>query len=421
MHMLDKGKLIRLYRKKLGWTQQSLANVVNTSVSTISRIELGKYDPSRELLSRIQETLQIEEFTAQEDQPLSNKLHSWHRSISQGNYTTAQKYYNELREVPAPYFYENKGLHVLCHFLYALIRHRTDIATKHVTDVQHYIETQTTTHTFPFQKALSLYYLEIHHINYALCYLNVASKLHPEKSAIDGDIHLYYALAYEEIGNYQDSNSYADTALKLYQSSMNLPSALLSNILLLKNAIYSMQQSNTIIIEKLHHILAHYTSIYTSYIHYVLSLAYFENNDVDNALKYNKKAIANEKNPLQKAKYILFTSYLYAIQKKPDLALTYINSANKLNKQKKYTYYCYLLEGILLQIHGTDNYRTKISEEILPYFQTTGDRTAQNYCHAILGNVSQQLHIYKEASAHYLCVDANNTHFMRLLTIYPKK
>ena len=51
------GNLIRDARKHRGWTQQQLADVLNTSQSAVNRIERGHQNMSLEMLARIGEAL----------------------------------------------------------------------------------------------------------------------------------------------------------------------------------------------------------------------------------------------------------------------------------------------------------------------------------------------------------------------------
>src|SRR3954451_21445516 len=51
------GKLIRDARQHRGWTQQQLADVLNTSQSAVNRIERGHQNVSLEMLARIGEAL----------------------------------------------------------------------------------------------------------------------------------------------------------------------------------------------------------------------------------------------------------------------------------------------------------------------------------------------------------------------------
>src|SRR3954471_22825419 len=54
------GNLIRDARKHRGWTQQQLADVLNTSQSAVNRIERGHQNLSLEMLARIGEALDSE-------------------------------------------------------------------------------------------------------------------------------------------------------------------------------------------------------------------------------------------------------------------------------------------------------------------------------------------------------------------------
>ena len=54
------GTLIRTARKHRGWTQQQLADVLNTSQSAINRIERGHQNLTLEMVARIGEALDSE-------------------------------------------------------------------------------------------------------------------------------------------------------------------------------------------------------------------------------------------------------------------------------------------------------------------------------------------------------------------------
>ena len=54
------GNLIRDARKHRGWTQQQLADELNTSQSAVNRIEQGHQNLTLEMLARIGEALDSE-------------------------------------------------------------------------------------------------------------------------------------------------------------------------------------------------------------------------------------------------------------------------------------------------------------------------------------------------------------------------
>lgn len=418
--MYDKGKLIRKYRKELNWTQEKLASKVNTSVSTISKIESGKYQPSAELMLKIQKVLQMKELIHQEYHPLFSQLTSWQQSITQRNYAEANKYYNELKKFPITYYYDQKGLLSLCNFLHALIVERTDLASNYLEKIQKYAEVLSPTNNYPYIKAIGFYYLLLDHLSDALRYFRDATNVNPEMLERDGEIHLYYAYAYEKIGNNLDSVFHGFTALTIFQSTFNQPNTLLSRLILIKNAIDSQNKPIAKIIQELHNILTNYTSIHKNYIYYVLSIAYLQNKDYNNALRYCKNAMNNEKIPMKKAKYIFFIAYIYALLQNPQMSLNYIEGAKKMKKGKKYEYSFYLLKGIIQQVHGNEDYRRKITDEIIPYFELTGNLLEKNYCHAILGNVFYEKKSYKDAANHFY-INPGNFYIRELLAKYPQK
>ncbi|SFM26910.1 Tetratricopeptide repeat-containing protein [Gracilibacillus orientalis] len=408
------------YRKKLNWTQGELAKKVNTSTSMISKIESGKYHPPEKLMSKILKVLNIKELTYPEYHPLIAQLTSWQQSIVQRNYATANKHYKELQKFPISYFYNQLALYSLCNFQQELIYFRTDQASKFLEDVQKYADTLSPVNNYPYIKAIGLYYLLLDQLKDAFTYFNVAIKMNPDLFEKDGEIHLYYAFAYDKIGQALDSTTHATTALSIFQSKLNQPNILLSRIVKIKNTLRSQNQPIQETIQELHDILDNYTSIHTNYIYYLLSIAYFQNNDFEHALKYNKKAIRHEKISALKVRYIFFIAYVYALLKDDEMALTVIEGGISINKDKKYEYFFYLLKGIIQGTHGTEAYRQKVAEEIIPYFQLKGNMLEKNYCHAILGDVYYHIQFYKEAANQYY-IYPGNSYISELLTKYPQK
>ncbi|MGP4038839.1 helix-turn-helix domain-containing protein [Gracilibacillus sp. D59] len=416
----DKGKLVRKYRKELNWTQGKLAKKVDTSTSTISKIEADKYQPPAELMSKIQKVLQIEELTYHENHPLINQLTSWQQSLSQRNYATANKYYNELKKFPITYFYSQKGLYSLCHFKHALHLYRTDIASMFLDDVKKCADTLSSVNSYPYMKTIGLYYLLRDHLNDAFTYLNDAIRMNPDMFERDGEIHLYYAFAYAKMGQNLDSTNHASTALSIFQSKLNQPNILLSRIIKIKNNMRSPNHPIEEIIQELHSILDNYTSIHKYYIYYMLGIAYLQNNDFEGALRYCRKAVNNEKIKPLKVKYIFFTAYMYMLREDTKMALTYIEAGIRINQDKKYQYFFQLLKEIMQGTYGTEAYRQKISEEIIPYFESTGNLVEKNYCHALLGDVYYHIKSYKQAANHYY-IYPGNSYIAELLAKYPQK
>ena len=54
------GKNVKYYRFKKHYTQEKLANLINTSPKYISRIELGQHNPSLDMIERIANALNVE-------------------------------------------------------------------------------------------------------------------------------------------------------------------------------------------------------------------------------------------------------------------------------------------------------------------------------------------------------------------------
>lgn len=56
---MNLGKKIKIARLNLGWTQEELADQIQTSAKTIQRIESGKVNPRSSTLKALSEVLQV--------------------------------------------------------------------------------------------------------------------------------------------------------------------------------------------------------------------------------------------------------------------------------------------------------------------------------------------------------------------------
>ena len=54
------GQNVKYYRFKKHYTQEKLANLINTSPKYISRLELGQHNPSLDMVERIATALNVE-------------------------------------------------------------------------------------------------------------------------------------------------------------------------------------------------------------------------------------------------------------------------------------------------------------------------------------------------------------------------
>lgn len=54
------GQNVKYYRFKLNYTQEKLASLVETSPKYISRIELGKHNPSLSMIDKLAQALMVE-------------------------------------------------------------------------------------------------------------------------------------------------------------------------------------------------------------------------------------------------------------------------------------------------------------------------------------------------------------------------
>lgn len=59
-HKIRIGKRIAELRKERGWSQNKLAQLTGIDSSNIGKIELGKYNPSLDILSRIGDVLGVQ-------------------------------------------------------------------------------------------------------------------------------------------------------------------------------------------------------------------------------------------------------------------------------------------------------------------------------------------------------------------------
>ncbi|UOQ87030.1 helix-turn-helix domain-containing protein [Gracilibacillus salinarum] len=414
----DRGKIVRKYRKMLGWSQTKLGNHVNTSASIISRFEAGKYTLTEEKITQIQQALNIKEITYPAYHPLLDKLNAWQKSISMGNHQKADDYYKQFKDVSIRSLNDETGLYSLCHFRYGLMKFNLDYAEAFLEDVKKHADVIPTPYGYLYYKSIGCYYLLRSQMGDAWTYLHVAKKLDKEQFTHDGEIHLYYALAYYLRENFADSHEHAVKAMMLFQDKMNQPNILYSRFLVIKNQI--RRESTPTIIEQLHTILENYPSTHRFYIYYLISYAYLQQDEYEQALKYIRKALHHETNPFFKERYLYLYAYIYALMGDVEMTITMINGGLKMATSEKYQYRFYILKEIVQCTYGSESFRRRVSEEIIPFYQSNGDVVEANYCHAILGDVYYRLKSYKQACKHYY-VFPGNRFISHLLQKYPVK
>ncbi|UOQ50298.1 helix-turn-helix domain-containing protein [Gracilibacillus caseinilyticus] len=414
----DRGKIVKKYRKLRGWSQTQLGNEVGASTSAISKLESGKSTPSEEIMNNIQQVLNIREITYAEYHPLLQKLNAWQKSISMGNHKIADSYHHEFKDLSIRSLHDQTGLYSLCHFRYALMKFNLDYAGAFLEDVKKHADVIPASYSYHYYKSLGCYYLLRSQMADAWTYLKVAAKLDKEQFNHDGEIHLYYALAYYFRENFADSHQHAIKALILFQDKMNQPNILYSRFLVIKNQI--RKEATTTIIEQLHTILDNYPSTHKYYIYYLISSAYMQQDDYEQALKYIRKALHHETNPFFRERYLYLYAYIYALMGDVEMTITMINGGLKMAISEKYQYRFYILKEIVQRTYGSESFRKRVSEEIIPFYQSNGDVVEAKYCHAILGDVYYRLRSYKQACKHYY-VFPGNRFISHLLQKYPVK
>lgn len=65
--MRDYGRIFRKKRKKLGYNQQKMADLLGVSQSFVSEIEIGKKNPSLEIFFLMCEILEIKLFPDEDE------------------------------------------------------------------------------------------------------------------------------------------------------------------------------------------------------------------------------------------------------------------------------------------------------------------------------------------------------------------
>ncbi|GAB2538148.1 helix-turn-helix domain-containing protein [Gracilibacillus alcaliphilus] len=419
--MYEVGKLIKFHRKKKNWSQQQLARKVNRSISTICKIELGKQQPSKQLLLHIFQVLNVNRHIKRKRPKLSRQLFTWQKNMTNQQFDVADRYYHHFKQVGITDSDDHIELYRLCQFQYALLHYNTEHASKLLPHLIKYTEVFSPQISYPYYKAISYYFILKQHFANALTYLNKAVAAHPKQAKKDSDIHLYYAISYYYMNKNQQATDYVNKALQLSQNALSPSHMLSSRLFMIINSFTGQvpMETNTVTVELLN-MLEHAKGMNAFFIHYALGKSYVESQDYESALKYSKINLRQQTSPFLKQIALLFCSFVYLLKQETEQALRLIGSAEEMKLSKALEYEFFILKAIAQQSYGSEEFHHKVRKKIIPFFQNTNNIQAIYYCHAILGTANYQKHNYKEAANHYL-IFPGNMYTKELLNKYPQR
>ncbi|WP_066190693.1 helix-turn-helix domain-containing protein [Gracilibacillus timonensis] len=400
--MYEVGRIIKIHRNKKKWSQKQLAHLAKCSISTISKLEQGKQEPSPELLLRIFQALELEAL-AKENKPIRfQQLSNWLKSIAHRQYESADSHYQHLKDFPIACFGNQKEQRHLCHFRYALLYCDLEKAERYLPHVISYTEVLASPVSYPYLKAVGYYFMLKRHFIHALTYLNKAAESYPKQLEHDGELHLYYANTYYHMKKHARTHEHAAKAFQLFQNSWNTANMVLSRLLLMINSFVDRTLAHHHLTSELQTMLDNDGKSNHYFIYYVLGMVHADKKDYESALKYSKLNLRQSAQGLTlKLNAMLFAAYIYLLRKERDKAIHVIQTAEKSKLSKAFEYQFFILKGIAKRTYHSELFLQRLKDKVLPFFERTGDWMSIDYCHDILGYVTYHKHNYKAAANHY--------------------
>lgn len=418
--MYEIGQLIKYHRKKMNLTLKQLGGkMVGYSAAAISKIEAGKYNPPKHMLEAIQKALHIKELVYDKQHPVYVKLSAWQKEIAQNNIAESTEYYLQMQQYPVSFYTNYESVYLLQRFQHSLLCFHIEEAASLVCHIQETALRVPQQDAYHYNKSLAFFYVLQDQLKNAHIYLRVAKRSDKNIFEEDGAAHLYQAILYSKMENYIDSNHHASIAIKFFLESMNNENLLLSRIILIINDIPLGKTASAI--PALHKLLENNrNSIHTTFIQYILSLAYLFENNYDASLKHSREAINKEDRKSLRVAYLYLRAFTYVLIGNKDNANVYISGGLKLKQGKKYDYKFYILHHIVQQSYGEESFKQKMKKEIIRYYQQTGDKAELDFCYVLLGKIHYDQQHYKQ-SADYFFQATSKHNIAKLLTMYPQK
>lgn len=405
---MEIGNLIKYYRQKENWTQKELASGI-CSVSYLSKIENGTVEPSEEILGLICERLDINMtgINLEDDEELMEMLHRWHNYIQHNDRKGAEELFKKIQLTASlSSSHPSQILFRLFLFRYRLFTNEMEQAQELFQGLQKMEGLLEREYCYYYFKFSGMFYLKLGQLEHAISSIKKAEEKYKRLHFKDPELFFYLSMIYSKKQELNRGIIYAQKALEMYQEILFYERITDCNLLLgiqynnlgefdIAEDYFKKllpKNSNHIqarVLPKVYHNLGY---IYYNRKNYEKALSYLQNS-------YHLKKIDSEKiNTL----YLIASCYFELDDRnKAKVNLKEGKRLATLCRNQKYTYKFYILEHQIHDALNDHDFITCLRDEILPYFEQSGEKAEYKDVVKLLGDIYFQNRQYKNAATIY--------------------
>ncbi|MBO8155712.1 MAG: helix-turn-helix domain-containing protein [Bacillaceae bacterium] len=410
---MEKGKLVKHFRKRKGMTQEELAQGI-CSISYLSKLENGTIHPTDQTFMELCQRLKIHDYhqilqTHDNEDVIKSQLFQWLHFMEEKDVSNAKQarlkckaYIDEQNFHPLHRIYLFYQLIYFRHLLFSNLRKD---ASDLLQQLNYYQDLFSREYIYYFKKFSGIYHYKNYEFNTACHYFFQAVPIAEDELTLkDADLYYYLALSLARLNKNHLSIEYAKKALDLFQSNLCYPRMIDTQMLLAIN--YNLVGDDQYAIAILEKILEAEPrrSTQTARAMAYHNLAYtYKNTNKQKALEYIEQAISLKQDNDRLNSLYLKSTILFSLNKKPE-AHRSIQEGIRLSKKshdKKYYYKFYVLEQKLKDNMYSGEFIETLENFILPLFKERGEYAEYLDFLELAGQVCYQLRHYKKASDYF--------------------
>ncbi|TCT24560.1 helix-turn-helix protein [Melghiribacillus thermohalophilus] len=410
---MDKGKLIKHFRKRSGITLEELARGI-CSISYLSKFENGTIQPAQEVFDQLCHRLNIQNYDEilrkhEGDGYIKKQLTQWLQYIEDKDdgkayqaHLNIQHYFEENNYHP---LHEIYLLYQLIQLRYLLSRDQINQSSEFVQHLSYYQDLFPLKYIYYYKKFTGIFHYKQFHFNTAFQeFIHALSIAEQELHLDDADLYYYLALTLARLNKHHLSIEYAKKALDLFQSDLCYPRMIDTQMLLAIN--YNLTGDNKQAVDLFEKILAAESDQITDKERAMAyhNLAYtLKHTDHQKALELINQAIELKHGEEKLNSLFLKASILVSLHHK-EKALATIQTGIQCARQsrdKKYYYKFYVLEQKLKGTMYEKEFLEQLESFILPLFKARGEYAEYLDFLELAGEVCYQLRHYKKASDYF--------------------
>ncbi|WP_093046664.1 helix-turn-helix domain-containing protein [Thalassobacillus cyri] len=407
--------LIKQQRIKQQMTQEELAFGI-CSVSYLSKIEHDLIKPSDEIYELLGKRLGLELSSLNDsfDSVIYDRLHSWHESIKNNDFTTMSDIHQSLTESLAKNFHtELNNLFMIFEFRYAFTLGKLDDPSQKIAILQNIAETSNLEYHYYFHKILGYYYLLENEWNCSIKELKQAKKTIADLPLDDSELYYHMGYVYSRLGNFAESILYAEKALDMYQTTLNYTKVIECCMLIAinYNLLHVYDIAKEYFQKILHSANGYLTNVVRAKVYHNLGYICINNKQHEEAVDYLEAALClkeNEQTNPANTLYLLALTH-YSVKNIPK-AKFYAEKGHKVAAEFEDLKYLYKHFILLHQIEGTllqEIFIETLKEEIIPYFEKANEIAEYQDALKLLGEIYFENKKYK-LSAQYFKIAAQS-------------